>query len=174
VKTTLGAVGFSSRRANFLSRAIRWFTQSRWSHVFVVYQQEPEQLIIEASTFQVQLVPIAKYDSKKYDVMIISADGFSPEDVRRGLDKAKGYIEKTYGWLQLVGFIPVLFWKRLTGQSVPNPAKGGVVCSELVLQYLRGLEPGGRWDSMDRNSVSPEDLASELSKYEKFRVVEQT
>lgn len=167
---TKGTIGFCSKKANFISKAIRWFTRSKWSHTYAIYQAEPEVLVVEASTFTVQLAPFEKYDSSKYTNALFIPTGFTSEEIERGIAKVRGKIEAQYGWLQLVGFIPVVFVKRLFGMKISNPSKGGIVCSELVLQYLRGLEPGAKWDAMDRNTTSPEDLFLELSTHPKFRL----
>lgn len=167
-----GTIGFCTKRASFVSKVIRWFTRSRWSHTYVIRQVEPDILVLEASTFQVQLVPITKYESRKFSNVFFRPEGFKDADVSCGLMKAEDKIETHYGWLQLVGNIPVIIIKRLFGLKIHNPSKGGVVCSELVLQYLRGLEPSGPWNSMDKDTVSPEDLYEILSTHPKFRKVE--
>lgn len=167
-----GTVGFCTKRANFISKVIRWFTRSRWSHTYVIRQIDPDILVLEASTFQVQLVPITKYESKKFSNAFFRPEGFKDADISCGLMKAEDKIETHYGWLQLLGNIPVIIVKRLFGLKIHNPSKGGVVCSELVLQYLRGLDPSGPWTSMDKDTVSPEDLYEILSTHPKFRKVE--
>jgi hypothetical protein len=134
----------------------------------LIYQTEPEVLVLEAGTYQVQLVPITKYESRKYVKSFFVPKGFSEEDVNRAMSKVRRDIEASYGWFQLLGFIPILIWRRLTGRLIPNPIRGGVVCSELVLNYLRALEPGSKWDTMDKDSVSPEDLFVELVAHHKF------
>lgn len=163
-----GAIGFSKKRRNWVSRIIAWFTRSRWSHTFIVFQDHPEVLVLEAGTYQVQLVPITKYASSSYDVAYFVPEHVPVEQVEIGIKKAGTKIEASYGWLQLAGFIPVVFFKRILGMKISNPARGGIVCSELVLQYLRGIDPGGKWDAMDKNAVSPEDLFSELVSDQRF------
>ena len=168
-----GDVGFCTKRGNFLAKAIRWFTRSKWSHTYVIYQTEPEILVLEAGVFQVQLVPFSKYESKKYVNAVMRPVNFMPDAIEKGLAKVKEKIEAHYGWLQLIGFIPVVLFKRLLGMKISNPAKGGIICSELVLQYLRGLDPGCHWDKMDRNATSPEDLFEELAIDSGFTLIEE-
>jgi hypothetical protein len=169
-----GTIGFCRERSSFISKAIRWFTRSQWSHTYIIYQVDPEVLVLEAGKFQVQLIPITKYESSKYVNVYFTPGLFLQGHVDAGIAKAKEKIEATYGWLQIFGFLPVIVAKRLLGMKISNPSKGGIVCSELVLQYLRGLEPGGKWGSMDRNSVSPEDLYGELVKHVGFDRVESS
>lgn len=164
-----GSIGFCRTPGNWISKIIRWFTRSNWNHTFVVYQAEPETLVVEASKYDVQLVPVTKYDSKKYQIVYFVPSGYSAEAVEAGIACARKNIEKSYGWMQLVGFIPIIVAKRLLGMKISNPMKGGVICSELCLKYLQGMEPpGGAWSSMDRNAVSPEDLFEALLKDARF------
>ena len=166
-----GAIGFSLKRRNWVSKIVAWFTTSRWSHTFVIYQDQPEVLVVEAGTLQVQLVPIAKYQSSGYNVAYFSPVAFTPEQIDAGVAKARESIETTYGWLQILGFVPVIVSRRLFGRKISNPARGGIVCSELVLQYLRGIDPGGKWAGMDKDAVSPEDLFSELALDDRFKLM---
>lgn len=163
-----GSIGFSKSPGNWISKIIRWFTRSNWNHTFVVYQAEPEPLVVEASKFDVQLVPATKYDHKRYEVVYFTPSGYTPEAIEAGIACARRNIEKSYGWMQLVGFIPVIVFRRLFGMKISNPMKGGVICSELALKYLQGLESQSSWANMDRNAVSPEDLFEALSKDPRF------
>lgn len=57
---------------------------------------------------------------------------------RQALDDTwKRYNGAAYGWGQILAFIPVLFWRRLTGRNAVNLLPLGTICSELTLQYLR-------------------------------------
>lgn len=168
-----GAIGFSRKKKSWISKIIRWFTRSEWSHTFIIYQDEPEILVAEAGTFEVVLVPITKYESAKYVTTFFFPD---PEKIGRdrieaGISRARKNIEKTYGWLQLLGFVPVVIAKRLLGLKIKNPMRGGVVCSELVLECLRGMEPGTKWTLMQKDSVFPEDLFEELVNHSSFKRV---
>lgn len=64
----------------------------------------------------------------------------SKEAKREALDRVwKGYRHSPYGWLQTgVGF-PVVVLGRKAGVDLPNPMPLGIICSELVLLYLREL-----------------------------------
>lgn len=169
-----GSIGFSRQKGSLLSKAIRWFTGSKWSHTFIVYQVDPEILVAEAGTFEVVLVPITKYESKKYETTFFFPDRIPFQEVQAGINRARKDIGKVYGWLQILGFIPVVIAKRLLGLKIKNSMRGGIICSELVLECLRGMEPGNRWDHMQKDSVSPEDLFEELSIHPAFRRVNST
>ncbi len=90
---------------------------------------------------------------------------------RRALDEIyRQYNGAMYGWGQILAFIPVMFWRRLTGRSAVNLLPLGTICSELVFLYLqkcrdllREAGPGGRlfasrldWTgSLRQNSTDP-------------------
>ena len=167
-----GTIGFCTKRANFISKVIRWFTGSKWSHTYVIRQVAPDILVLEASKFQVQIVPINKYESRKYKNVFFLPEGYDPAAVDRGLEKAGAKIEQNYGWLQLLGFIPVIIARRLLGMRIKNLARGGVVCSELVLQFLKGMDPEGPWKSLQKDTTSPEDLYPLIEGCAKFKKVE--
>jgi hypothetical protein len=169
-----GTIGFCRKKAGFIAKVLRWFTRSDWSHTYIICQVDPEVLVLEAGRLKVQSIPITKYESSKYANVYFTPGLFLQGRVDAGIAKAKERIEATYGWLQILRFLPVITAKRLLGMKISNPSKGGTVRSELVLQYLRGLEPGGKWDGMDRNSVSPEDLYGELVKHVGFDRVESS
>lgn len=169
-----GAIGFSRQKGSWLSKAIRWFTRSKWSHTFIIYQVEPEILVAEAGTFEVKLVPITKYESSKYVTTFFFPELIPVTDIEAGIKRARKEIEKPYGWFQILGFIPVVVLKRLLGLKIKNPMRGGVICSELVLECLRGMEPHKHWGSFQKDSVSPEDIYEELVAHPSFRRVDST
>jgi hypothetical protein len=169
-----GTIGFCRKKAGLLSKVIRWFTRSDWSHTYIIYQDTPEILVAEAGTCQVQLVPITKYESSKYANVFFVPRHVDVSLIENGTKKVRGKIETTYGWLQILGFIPMVIARRLLFMKIPNPARAGIICSELVLLYLRELEPGYLWDSLDRNAVSPEDLYKMLLIHPGFEKVEST
>jgi len=47
------------------------------------------------------------------------------------------YNNAIYGWGQILAFIPVLWWRRLTGNQGINVLPAGTVCSELSLILCR-------------------------------------
>lgn len=162
-----GVIGFSSKKANWLSRTIRWFTRSKWSHCFLVYQTGQEVLVAEAGTFTVQLIPITKYQSHTYATEFFAPTGLSAENLEKGIARIRGLIERTYGWVQLAGFVPMIALRKM-GFKVSNPACGGIICSELVLLFLEVADPEGGWDKMDRNAVTPEDIHAKLLENPRF------
>lgn len=169
-----GAIGFSRQKKNWLSKVIRWFTRSQWSHTFIIYQVEPEILVAEAGTFEVKIVPITKYESRKYATTFFFPDHLPVTDIEIGIKRARADLEKPYGYLQILGFIPVVIAKRLLGLKIKNPMRGGMVCSELVLEYLRGADPMGRWMTLQKDSVSPEDIFEHLAAHTSFRRMDST
>jgi hypothetical protein len=61
--------------------------------------------------------------------------------------------------MQLIGFILVWLWYKLTLRKANNPFRGGIICSELVLMYLQAIFPENEeLKKMDKNTTSPEDI----------------
>ena len=108
----------------------------------------PSHSFLVLSRFQVMealdkviVRPLAVYqpDFEAGRVMIYRPD--APPDVVAPVLKAirKDYLGAAYGWLQIVAFLPVLWWRRLTGQDLRNALPLGTICSELVTVYCQRL-----------------------------------
>lgn len=155
----IGSIGFETDRDSWISKMVRWFTRSKWSHVFIVGAHDPvtgEREILEANWQGVQKAYLKKYldDSIQLAVFRVEAS----QDVREAAyTSALGKVGRSYGFLQLLGFIPVLAL-RLIFIKIDNPITSGRVCSELALEYLRALKVEPFFDELDENSASPQDL----------------
>ena len=66
----------------------------------------------------------------------------------------KDYLGRAYGWGQIIAFLPVLLWRRLTGQDAVNLLPLGTICSELVTVYCRRL-----LDACSRSGLYSQALA---------------
>jgi len=160
-----GLIGFSGRRGIFLSRAIKWFTKSKWSHTFIVLDDE---LILEAGRYQVQITLYEKYMRDRYTIT-----GFKPfitkETIETSLNNVIKRVGTSYGWLQIIGIAFVRGLKKI-GIGIRNPFRGGIICTELVHDYLERL--GFDMPFADKDAISPEDLFNYLKVSDKFEQVE--
>lgn len=167
-KSFEGLIGFSSS-PSWISRVIRWFTKSRWSHCFVVWKVLDGEngdgwhvLVIEAGEFTVQIVPFAKYLRKDsvfelYDVSSITDNALKE---RADLSLLK-QVETLYGWLQLIGFGIVILMRKWFGLKRRHNIFGmGKICSEVVAEYLlnRGVKREELCGDKDINLISPQDI----------------
>jgi hypothetical protein len=169
-----GAIGFSASKS-WVSKVIRWFTRSDWSHTFIVIGEiEGVVLISEADWRGVQVARLDKYVGKcKVQIWEPPYGVATQQMVADAVRESLRRIESRYGFLQLVGFIPVILARRFLGMKIPNPAKGGTICSEHCLRHLRILHPMGPWASMNRDAASPEDIHAPLESL-KFILVGQS
>jgi hypothetical protein len=160
-----GAIGFSSS-PSWISRVIKWFTKSKWSHCFVVWRvigpTDDDVLLIEAGEFQVQIVTLGKYMRGNYEFEILNVSPLINSEKKKEADKKLvSKVETLYGWLQLIGFgIVILLRKWFGWKSKKNIWGRGKICSEVVAEYLIdcGIDYKSLCGDKDINLISPEDI----------------
>lgn len=161
-----GSIGFCGSKS-WISKIIRWFTKSRWSHTFIIWKIIKDEdrvyiLVIEAGEFIVHIVPFSKYLSgdfyfEIYDITPITIK----ENEGIAEEKLLSKIGRLYGWLQLIGFGIVILLRKWFGWKLKrNIWKKGKICSEVVAEYLidRGVDKESLCQSKDINLISPEDI----------------
>lgn len=174
-----GAIGFSSyvapaknlweRFLKFVGNIIRWLSKSKYSHTFlwiwndntlgpVVYEAADNGVTVNFAD------PEGYLDPKKYLVNVFMPLA-PPTAIDEGLFKVRRYNGYMYGYLQLVGFAFVYIWLFVTRKRVNNPITGGIICSELVIIYLKAVFPNEGWiQKMNRNTTAPEDIYEFIEK----------
>lgn len=141
-----GTIGFSKRRGLW-AKIIRWLTRSDWTYAFVIFQVAPEIMVVEASRSRVTLAPITKYESGKYVTTFFFPQGVESERIDIGVARV-----------------------NLSEKSVVTV----YAMANLILEYLRGMEPKSRWDFVRGHEILPEDLFEELALHPSFRQVNST
>jgi len=168
-----GAIGFSSyvvppknlwdRFMRLVAVIIRWLSQSKFAHTFIWMWNDPAlgPVVYEASDNGVTVNfadPEGYLDPSKYFVKVFMPL-VPPMDINRGLLNVRRFNGYMYGYFQLLGFAFVYVWRFITGKSVNNPITSGIICSELVIVYLKYVFPAeDEIQRMDRNTTSPEDI----------------
>lgn len=159
----VGAIFFSSpRNPGFYSRAVKYFTKSKWSHCFYVGPAYMGELMAIETDLKLQVVPFQKeYVEKNEDVY----EAFYPQmassvDV---LNAAKLAFRETAG--QTYGFLSIPWFavRAKLGHLFSfkkNYSTSGAICSELLVKYIRAL--GGEYEKcvshLTDDETSPEDL----------------
>lgn len=168
-----GAIGFS-RSNSFISKAIRWFRKSTISHTFIMITNENDEilLVLEAGKRQVQITSYYKYyGNKKKCHVELYVPNVSEEKINEAIIKMIPYLDKGYGYSQLLGFalVSVLKW---IGIKIKNPIKWGIICSELVRDFgiLLGCH---KFAKLDRDTTAPDDLLKIIKKSSKFKKIER-
>lgn len=160
-----GAIGFSARRYNLLSRLIRWLTNSKYSHTFIVIDDVEkiscQTRILQASGWKVQVNTLDEYLKPGIDICIYLLDK-SEEDKEKAIQYCNIFLKEPYGFFQLIGFLPVFFLRKL-GIQIKNPISYGVPCSELVWRFMNCLGIS-EIQKIDRDSITPEQELEVLEK----------
>jgi len=156
-------IGFSRRR-HLLAWAIRAATDSEASHCYVRRIEGDADLVLEASGGHgVWVTTYAELLSRRGTTLLAEyrLQEFGPDDLDRAWQSTPSdYGGHPYGWGQLVGD----WWCLATGARRNPLASTAVVCSELVLRYLRraGLDVILHLQRLRAETVTPEDLWQQL------------
>ena len=167
-KVEKGMIGFSINSGNWLSKIISFFTESKFSHSFLIFEDifgEPS--VIEASE-KVQIVPFARNyienPNEYFEIFKIKDGLVTEEDINKALLEVYNHESgDLYGFLQLPWFI----WRWLCtkiGFDIKNEknwSASGTICSKLVWTYLISLPPvisSLFSEFKEGNSVSPQDI----------------
>lgn len=147
---------------NFVAKCIRFFTKSRWSHTYVIPLEDDVvgHIVEEAGPMGVVCCSIDKYEDKTEYIAEFWRPMVTSEDqVDIAIRRIWKMMGKSYGYTQLLGFILVWVWYKITRRKANNPIRGGIICSELVLEYLKALFPNEEcFKRMNRDTTSPQDI----------------
>jgi hypothetical protein len=154
-------IGFSTSKA-LTSRAIRWVTRSRVSHVFLLVEDSflGQDMVMEAIASGFQLIPYSNFKSGNEIVTLITP--VVPLD--DGVKKATDWLGEKYNFEGLAGMLLVLAGRWL-GRKWRNPLRSAhsVFCSEVATMILQSVNYPGVMD-LDPQSTDPEDLEECLTK----------
>lgn len=168
-KTLKGGIGFQGQKrdTSFFARLVKFFTYSRWSHSFIMID---EDTVLEANQ-TVQRNPIGEYRNDPncyYEIYAIV--GADEEIVNRAIAKTIAmYLGQTYGYMGLLFFVYRWFNGLFLRDKTPevNSFPLGAICSEVVCYYeeqvsdkfTQLLAEGG----LTLDTVSPQDLYAIIS-----------
>ena len=156
-------IGFSTIKGNLLSRAIRWFSRSNFSHIWVSYWHPLylQRMVVEAGIHGNVEIPYNSYVSTLDNVVEFTApDGI---DLDLGLPALGSALGMKYDFGSLFGRIWVIFCKWL-GRKVKNPLGNPKrdACVETVLRLLQAADPS--LANLDPEVESPETVYEALCK----------
>lgn len=160
-----GDIAFSGKaKWSFYSRGVMWFTKSRWSHCFFLLGDVCGHLSVLESELNVQTVPFEReYIQKQVDYYeIYRLTAASQEDLQRAAKESYHLMSgQMYGFLQIPWFMYRAAMKRWFGlDRHKNWSTGGVICSELLYNYIYAV--GGEYRELLKDfgpdNVSPQDL----------------
>lgn len=157
-----GDIAFSMpAKPGFYSRGVAFFTASRWSHCFFLCADYAGMRSVLEADLKVQLVPFEiEYVEKQNDKYeIYRPIAARPESVSAACEYTFiAYAGATYGffeipWFAVRAILNKLFKVLLRGNFV----KSGVICSELLVDYLKIIDTE-TFSKLSSDDTSPEDI----------------
>jgi hypothetical protein len=152
-------IGFSTSRNSWISKVIRWFTDSGVSHCFFIYFDEDweRDMVLEATSGGFRIVPYSFYAEST----LVSLTPAYPVDV--GIKKSLDWLGVGYDYGGLLGMAWVEIGRRLKC-AWRNPWRGAntMFCSEAIVRILQESGYPGA-DTLDAQSTDPQMLLDFLS-----------
>jgi hypothetical protein len=174
-----GDIVFSGKRnSNWYSNIVKYVTNSKWSHSFIIAGDAIGELSALEADLDVTLVSWqSQYvDANKDYYKVCRPIKASQEDIDRATKYCYvNYAEEVYGFLQIPWFVYRIYVKKWFGYSPKvNWSSQGMFCSELTYDYLNQL--GGEYKELIKgfnpNTASPQDLDSlQLSRLDLFQFI---
>jgi hypothetical protein len=147
-------VGFSTDPSSRLSALIRWFTNARCSHTFVVVPEGGRNIVYEEADTGYSKIPLD--DFLAGNTLIALRRPRVPLDV--GWKKSLPELGQKYGELELDGMAIVLLARRF-GWHIANPLRQrhAMICSARVTKIMQ--DSGDELaEKLDPASTDPEDV----------------
>lgn len=129
-------IGFSTRKKNILSMLIRWLTNSRVSHSFLIIDDETlgGQFVFEATDPFITIIPLNKFKSEN-DLVAVYAPIISLDNV---LKEASNMLGESYSYTGLFGMIFVILGRWLKRKwNNPFSSSSSLFCSEFIILILQ-------------------------------------
>lgn len=159
-----GHIVLADTKSGFIPTAIKWFTQSQFSHSFVTMPEILEiPMCIEAAEGGVDFTRFdTNYQNNQnegYQVWNIKID----QSIKNAaLISILNDLEISYGYLQYFWFIwrrvCLFFGKDIKGKN--NWINEGMICSQLCVAYLNACGLQNVLVGYGQGSVAPQDLCN--------------
>lgn len=147
---------------NPISWLIKKITKSNWSHCFIVLDQNvgDDALILESHMYGgIKLNLLSKYSNHNFELYSLNGSGYSVEPL-------KPYIGYVYGYTQLFGYVIAKIFRLKK-----NPITWDIVCSELVLKFLKEGSLSNEFNDLEINSATPQDIYDIVVKSPNFKKI---
>ena len=161
----VGDIVFSGQyKPSFYPRAVSFFTQSKWSHCFLIMTDVAGERTALEADLKCQIVPFAKeYIEKKRDYyQVFRLPHATSEELAKAANKTyREFAAEEYGFLQ----IPWFMWDALCDKLGWNAGKNwfpeGAICSEILVYFLQNINE--HYSNLfkqfdDVNRVNPQDI----------------
>jgi hypothetical protein len=157
-----GHIVISNTKSGFTRSAIRFFTQSKFSHSLITIPAIcGQEMGLEAAAIGVSAVPFDSFyrnnGQVSYRVYRFKADPIARDSaIARSLQT----LQSGYGYLELAWFI----WRgvnKFFGRNIKyqdNWSQAGTICSELCAQYISDCGHVDLFSEFGKGSIHAQDL----------------
>jgi hypothetical protein len=149
-------VGFSTTDS-FVSKTIRWFTQSEVSHTFVLYYDPAFQqtMVVEADWTGFRIIPLERFEKSNRIVEIREI----PVDEDPALSATAFMLGSPYDFKGLLGHALARVASVVLRRKVNTPFRSSrkIICSEAVVRILQVISYPDA-EKLIPDAVSPQDL----------------
>lgn len=154
------SIAFSTQPRNLLSRLVRWFTKSKTSHAFIIFEAMGRAWILESGVKGVVVLPLDKFRDQM--VAVVPVPDLTDEELSKVMDE---YLGRDYDFTGLFGmtFNYIGRWLKAKWRNPWNNSRA-MFCSELCVKALQESGfPGA--DQLVAADTSPQDLLDFLTEH---------
>ena len=150
-------VGFSTDTSSIISAVVRWFTGSKTSHVWLLFDDTffGLPMVLESADVGFRLIPYENFKAQHNTVLAV-LDPPYPLDV--GVREAAMWIGESYDYTGLVGSVFVLLgrWLKRKWRN-PWASPKALFCTESVVRVMQASHYPGS-ETLDPTGTTPQDL----------------
>lgn len=154
-------IGFSTS-TGWISKIIRWFTKSKFSHAFVLIDNEPMlgPCVFQSDSGGIQIITQKAFDFEHNPLQKV----YQPTmDLFPAIRECADLLREEYDYAGLLGMVWVEFWWHVFKARVKNPLHNAneFFCSAFVVKVIQVAKwPGA--ETLDPGSTDAQMLADFL------------
>ena len=160
---------------DFVGKTIQRVSDFRFTHVFIIVDKDKNGYkILDTDWRQSHIRYLDYYKNDKLDIFQ-PTENLSNDVIKEATKNiVKQYRGKQYGYLQLVGYLPVIWFSKLFKKKIKNPFTKNITCVEKTYDYCDFVNMC-EVRLYDKNSITPEQLyriVMTSPKFEKVQVIQ--
>lgn len=127
------------KHQTFVTKIIKYFSDSKFSHCFIKYVDKYDTyLIYESKGLGEKIYPFQLLEEK--NIIYSEFELIGVYDERNFLHTIYNRIGHSYSYLQLIGYLPVILMKKIFHKKIKNPFRDGeeaTTCNEAITIVMR-------------------------------------
>jgi hypothetical protein len=150
-------IGFSTSPKNIISKVIRWFTKSKASHTWVLFEDTffGMEMVMESTDTGFRVVPFANFKAEGNEIVALVVPTAPLDD---GVKAAASWLGESYDFGGLFGSAFVLLGRWLRRKwANPWASCKSMFCSEAVARILQAAKYPGS-SVFVPEATTPQDL----------------